>query len=341
MRIPVEAYLAHALDLRDEEKRLVEEFSLWLPNTIIDCHVHLNPPESLVGIDDALYRNMITTFPWFSIEQHKLVTSVFYPNKRVILLSFTMPYRGINFRLANGHILELAAADKDVKPILYGIPDDIDYTVKQLTSGRFFGLKMYMLYFEPPATRINQYFPDEILTFLDKIHGTAILHLPAPIVLSYEEVINTAQRFPEVQFVIAHMGSVTDSSQEIEQCYRRLEKISNLMFDTALVCSADALKLGLNIFGHKRIIYGTDQPLSLVRANAYINPALGERLATSYPYHWIDPNEQRQFASNAKNSVHLHWDVLRKLRESISDYGETTEVLEDIFCNNAERIFKL
>ncbi len=341
MRIPVEAYLAHALDLRDEEKRLAEEFSLWLPNIIIDCHVHLNPPESLVGIDDALYRNMITTFPWFSVEQHRSATKILYPNKRVILLAFSMPYRGIDFRLANRHLLELSVVDKDVRPVLYGIPDDIDYTVGQLATGKFFGLKMYMLYFKPAATSISQYFPDEILAFLDKIHGVAVLHLPVPIMLSYKEVIDTAQRFPGVQFVVAHMGSVTDSDKELEQCYRKLEKIPNLVFDTALVFSVGVLELGLNVFGHKRIIYGTDQPLNLVRARAYINPTLGERLVTSYPYHWIDPAEQEQFAFHVKNSVHLHWDVLRKLRKAISDYGENVRVLEDIFYNNAERIFKL
>jgi hypothetical protein len=252
-----------------------------------------------------------------------------------------MPYRGIDFRLANQCLLEWAIADPDVKPILYGIPDDINYTLAQLSSRKFFGLKMYMLYFRPPAVKICQYFPDDILAFMNKTEGVVILHPPSVITSSYEDVISTAQRFPGAKFVIAHMGSATLSSDGLEQCYRRLEKIPNLMFDTALTCSTEALKIGLNVFGHKRILYGTDQPLSLVRANVYIHPHSGERLATPYPYHWANQDEQRQFASLAKHSQHLHWNALTSLREAISTYGDTEKVREDIFYNNARGVFKL
>lgn len=339
--IPVEAYVEYALDLLPAERDLIEEFSAWLPGKIVDCHVHSNPPSSVVTIDEDMYRNMVTTFPHFTIEQHHRFTELLYPGKTVVLLPFTMPYRGIDFRAANKYLLDVASSDPTVRPVLYGLPDDASYTIGMLANPAFVGLKMYMLYFKPAASRISEFFTDEVLAHVNQIGGTVILHPPAPVTRSFRDIAETAERFPHITFVVAHMGSLTLSSEGVEEVYKKLAPITNLVFDTAIVPSSEILRMGLDVFGHSRILFGTDQPLSLVRANVCINPVLGERLATPYPYHWADPEEERGYAQYARGAVHLHWGTMRALREAIEAYGETPEVKQDVFCNNARRAFRL
>jgi hypothetical protein len=341
VEIPTDSYVKYALELLSAERELIDEFSGWLPDTIVDCHVHSNPPSSVVEIDDEMYRNMVTTFPHFTIEQHRRFTELLYPGKTVILLPFTMPYRGIDFRAANEYLLGVAGSDPTVRPVLYGLPDDPAYTTDMLSNPTFVGLKMYMLYFRPAASRISEFFTDEILAHVDLIGGTVILHPPAPVTKSFQDIVETAVRFPNVTFIIAHMGSLTLSSEGVEAVYKKLAPIANLLFDTAIVPSSEILGMGLDVFGHKRILFGTDQPLSLVRANVCINPVLGERLATPYPYHWADPEEERGYVRYAQGATHLHWGTMKALREAIAVYGETPEVVQDIFCNNAHRVFKL
>ncbi len=271
MRIPTDSYIEYALELLPAERELIGEFSSWLPDTTVDCHVHSNLPFSVVEIDDDMYRNMVTTFPHFTIKQYRRFNKLLYPGKTVILPPFTMSYRGIDFRAANKYLLDMAGSDPTVRPVLYGLPDDPTYTIDMLSNPAFVGLKMYMLYFRPAASRISEFFTDEILAHVNLIVGTVILHPPTPVTKSFWDVAETAMRFPNVTFVVAHMGSLTLSSKGVEAVYKELAPITNIVFDTVVIPFSEILRTGLNMFGHNRVLFGTDQPLSLVRANVCIN----------------------------------------------------------------------
>ncbi|PIR93383.1 hypothetical protein COT99_00960 [Candidatus Falkowbacteria bacterium CG10_big_fil_rev_8_21_14_0_10_43_10] len=147
-----EAYLTHAKKFTDAEYSLIKDFVDWLPETIIDCHAHCNLPEHVCMIDDRAYHHMLSTFPSFSLEESKELQMLLYPGKTVRTLQFPKTFRGINHKVANLYLLE-QSSNRD-RIALYGLPDDIGYTVGMLDHPRVSALKMYYSYLEPPAKEI-------------------------------------------------------------------------------------------------------------------------------------------------------------------------------------------
>ena len=87
-------------------------------------------------------------------------------------------------------------------------------------------------------------------------------------------------------------------------------------------------------------MYGSDAPLHLIRSVVYEHPQYGERLATTYPYHWVDPVEHEQFKSLAIRATHAHWQALSALKAAISELPDEVQHIakQKIFCDNA-RLF--
>ena len=58
-----------------------------------------------------------------------------------------------------------------------------------------------------------------------------------------------------------------------------IEGLDNLYFDTAVVCESGALEAIINKFGHERLLYGSDFPVTHARGRAV---TLGDS------FHWLD-----------------------------------------------------
>lgn len=257
------------------------------------------------------------------------------------MLVFPFAHRGIDPQAANDYILSFTTKDHSIIPVLYGLPDDIEYTVSKLKTGRFYGLKMYPAYFSPPAQKICEYFPNQILEQCEKIDIPIILHLPHSIVKCREELIAICRKFPNLKIILAHMGLAYLPLKGLKKTFSFLSKYKNINLDTAMVTSLRVFKMAIEIFGYHRLIYGTDQPLNLIRGKVYHNPTLGARVITEYPYHWINVEEQKRFSKYAIGAVHLHWEMLLALRKAIQSYEENKDIKKYIFKENAKRVFRL
>jgi len=339
--IPVDTYFEYALSLTPKEKELLKEFSKWLPHEIIDAHVHSNTRKQCKSIDEYYFHVPDTTFPWFEISKHIKVNRILYPTNKVKILVFPMPYRGIAHRAATDYIVYQATKNSTIAPILYGIPDDIRYTISMLQTGQFHGLKMYREYFSPPVKKIKEYFPARVLRCCEEINIPIILHLPRSLVECINELLAIIEEFPDLKIVLAHSGLVFSPSKNLTETFLRLNRCENVYFDTAMVTSAKVLKMVFDILGYHKIIFGTDQPLNLIRGRMYKNPTLGIRIATEYPYHWADLKEQKEFSQYSINSVHFHWEILLALQKAIWLYGEDKYIKNCIFRKNAKRVFGL
>lgn len=319
----------------------IKKLSKWLPKEIIDSHSHASAREQCKFLDGIFLSRVSSTFPWFEIDKHMRVNRVFYPLNKVKMLVFPIAHRGIDHRAANAYIAREADRNPLILPILYGIPDDIEYTLSKLKTGRFLGLKMYPAYFFPPAQKISEYFPHQVLKYCEEMAIPIILHLSCPVVDCRKELIMTARKFPDLKIVLAHMGLAYLPLKNLKKTFEQLSRYENINFDTAMVTSAEVFKTAMDLFGYHRIIYGTDQPLNLVRGRMLCEPKLGIRVITEYSYHWINPKEQRKFSQYAIDTVHLHWEMLLALKKGIQSCEENKDAKEYIFRKNAQRVFNL
>lgn len=279
-------YLENSLCFTEKEKLFVEEFSRWLPNEIVDCHSHSGLREHVYEVDEEMFNQMISTFVGFSLEDSRQVESAFFAEKDLKKLRFPFPFRGIDIKAANTYLLR--NVNSPDKVALCGIPNEIDYTISMLRTGKFSALKMYHQQFNPPSKQIYEYFPPEVLESAQELGVPIILHLPKIITLCKDQLLDVVKAFPKLKISLAHLGLANLPVANLGKTYNEFSKYPNIFLDTSAIISEEVLILALKAFGYKRIMYGSDEPVNIIRSVVYNNPKLGQRIVTEYMYHRVN-----------------------------------------------------
>ena len=332
-------YFRHALSLKPEEEALRIKMEEWLPERIIDTHAHCNLESHVKSVNPHAYGHMLSTFTHLSLEDSIKLREIFYPNKIVQTLRFPKTFRGIDHVSANEYLLE-NSPDTD-RVAVFGLPENIDYTVRMMHSPRASALKMYWSYVDPPAEKIYDFFTPEILEEAQKMELPIILHLPKMIIHMIDDLTKVLSDFPRLKVVLAHIGLSKLMVPGLEEAFSKTAAFDNVWVDTALNPSAEVISSALNRFGCERVMYGSDEPLNLIRSVAYEHPTKGERIVTDYQYHWVDVEDHTIYGRLAKNAVHAQWRCVEALRTAINQYSvaEQESVKRQVFHDNAKLFF--
>ncbi len=337
--VPVADHLRHALNLKPQEVALRKELEEWLPAVIIDCHAHCNLEAHVKQVSDYAYKHMMTSFTYLCLEDSARLQDLFFPFRKVRSLRFPKTFRGIDHRAANEYLLNESPEDDRIA--VFGLPEDFDYTVGIMRHPRASALKMYWSYVDPPAKKIYDFFTPEILEEAQALDLPIILHLPKMIVHTCDDLMSMLSDFPRLRVVLAHLGLSKLLVPGLEEAYQRAARSPNVWLDTALNPSPEVVSLALECFGRDRIMFGSDEPLNLLRSVAYEHPEKGERIVTDYQYHWVDPVEYAEYGHLAKDAVHAQWQCVFAIKKAIESYpsGEQEALKELIFRKTAEEVF--
>lgn len=332
-------YLEYAMLFKPEEVILRNQLMQWLPEEIIDTHSHSNLPKHVSALDPNILRHMMSTFPYFSLEESYSTKETFFPGKKTQSLRFPNAFRGIDHRAANDYLLDNSPSQDRVG--LYGIPTDIPYTTQMLRRPNVSALKMYPAFFNPPAQEIYDYFKPEILEEAQALGVPIILHLPRMITGCVDDLQRVIEDFPRLRIVLAHLGLPHLVVPGLQEVYEKFSGNDNLFMDTAMIPSPEVVSMGIDTFGIDKIMFGSDEPLNLVRATVYNNPRLGQRLITEKDYHWVDGKEHEEYQELAKGVVHMHWQSLLALKHAIDNLpvSQQEAFRNHIFKTNAEGLF--
>ena len=333
--------LAYARKIKACEREISEKINLWLPDTFIDAHAHSNLPEHVLSISPRIFGHSMSTFSSFSIEDSREFSQILHPGKKVFTLRFPHVFSGLDHKAANTYLYANCSYKDFVAA--FGLYDNMDYTSSLICDPKTRALKMYYAYKDPPASHIYDIFPPAILETAQSAGVPIILHPPLPITKCLDQVKTLVSDFPSIKICIAHLGWETHRSSKLKEAYFELRKSKNVYLDTALVTSEQVIALALASFGPDRIIYGSDQPLNLIRANNYIHPQLGARWVTEFPYHWARPDEQRAYRHLALNATLMHWPPLVAIQKVVEEYPKSERLMikNNIFYENAKRFYKL
>lgn len=339
MDIPTDRYLKHAKTFLPEEKKIQKALLHWIPNKVIDVHAHSNKAEHVQKIIPGIYHHIISTFPHFSIEESQQMTKLFFPGITVRKLRFPTPYIGIAHKQANQYLLENTPHHDKIA--LCAIPNDIEYTNKMLKSGFFSGLKVYYYYTTPPKSLIYDFCPHEILEQAESTSVPIILHLPKPITQSISDLNRLQNDFPKLIIVLAHMGLAHLPTPELDECYKKAAKSEYTFLDTSMIASKEVLYKAMQIFGTERIMFGSDEPIHMLRCSIYQNPKRGPRLISDYPYHWTDIDEHHKFKHLAGSLIHAIWKSINAIKDAISllPLSIQDKVKTQIFYSNAQSVY--
>lgn len=335
-----EEYLEYASRMTTAELDLMKSLNDWLPNSIIDCHAHCNLQEHIHSIRLRDFNHMISTFPSFSLNESLYWNRLFHENKKIRTLRFSGVMYGTDHIKANAYLLDNSPADDKVA--LFGLPDDIEYTIRMLDHHRVSALKMYAAYFEPAARQIFDFFPKGVLEVAQNKNIPIILHLPLKISSCIGQILTLIACFPKLKICLAHIGLEEIVTNSLTQALKSVSQFSNVYFDTALVQSSDVIREAVKIVGPEKVMYGSDAPFNLIRSTTYINPELGWRLVTEHSYHWVNAEEHKSYKHLALDVPHDHWQAIAAIRNGLSHFSISDQsfMKQLIFHDNAKLFYE-
>lgn len=109
----------------------------------------------------------------------------------------------------------------------------------------------------------------------EKYHLPVAVHTGGCEEASPVHVCNMAKRYPNVNFIMVHMGLGTDNHEAIDL----MAQAENLIADTTWVPMESAAEI-IRRYGSRRIVFGTDSPIDGVdtyRFNRFGEPSLYQR----------------------------------------------------------------
>jgi len=341
-----QAYFTHSMRIKHNEIEFRDQLDDELPTDIIDAHVHASRGEDFdVTKAQGIMDKSASTYPETTIEQSHQIDTILHPNQNVRKLRFAHAFAGINHAAVNAYLLE-QSPPKD-RVALFGISEndeEVEYTREELRSGKYFGLKMYYCSGTTEKKNLYEYFPREVLEVAQKVDVPIILHLPKTVSRSLDELDALTADFPHLRLMLAHVGVTWTYPSDFESTMAKVASHTNIFVDTSGVTDASIIQTALEQLGPGRVLYGSDEPLNLLREHTYVNPNLGPRLVTDYPYHWVNPSEYREYGHLLpENVMYCELQQVGALTTAIRGLAlsarQKNAVTQAVFHDNALREF--
>jgi len=156
-----------------------------------------------------------------------------------------------------------------------------------------------------------------------------------------EDLLKLLIDFPKLVVVLAHLGLHKIPVPGLLEAYKKIARFDQVVLDTAMNPSSEVIGMAVNAFGSGRIMFGSDEPVNMLRYTAYMNPERGQRVVTEYKYHWVNADEHEKYSHLAKDAVHVHWQSIIAIKKVIQSLPKKERGIarENIFHNNAKEVF--
>ncbi len=239
----------------------------WIPDKIIDAHVHIhkNFGQSLFN---PKAQNPGQTFNWFDLGAHEFIF-----NKLGISVS---DYRAIVFGLPfsdyeedNNNYLHDYFLDN---PRIYSIPCLTHKIALKQTSELdcSFGLKTKIRTKTKNSTNeIINNFSEELWQKLNSAGSFLIIHLPKNIYDNADELIFLANKYKKINFIVAHLGGFYIFDDRLSLALHKIKPCNNIFFDTAMVTDTKVIYSAVTIIGCHRVLFGSDAPFGYFKGGFY------------------------------------------------------------------------
>ena len=331
------------IDVTPYDKKVwEEELCDFLPDKIFDAHMHIWEPGTRKGgqkgcvtwtsivAPDMTYENMVETY------------SKVFPGKQVKQLIMASPL--CDLKLGNDYTLK--CAKQYGHPALYCTNWDTDEAeIFEALKNGFCGIKPYQnnspSYIPAAEVRIFDFLTPRQLEFMDKIHGTVILHIPRN--LRLRDPINLAQlmeideKYPNAKVIVAHVGRAYIPS-DVGDAFEILKHTKNLYFDFSANTSDFAMQKMFEAISTDRILFGTDMPFSKMRMyrieenGTYVNVVPRGRYGDVSK----DPHMKESDETEITTFV---YEELRAFKRAATAVGLTRDDVEKLMYKNAEKLF--
>ena len=264
-------------------------------------------------------------------------------NREVVCNGIATPYTELRDKSERQKMTDFIVNEpnkytKNVAEIHVRLDDTVEDIEAQLIHPEIIGFKCYHLLSDRNDTfnaSIGEYLP-ESAWYVENERGLVItLHMVRPKALADEDnrtyIKEMSKRYPNATLILAHAARSFAAWTAIEYV-GELASCENVWFDFSGVCESPAIVAILNKSGVSRCMWGSDWPVTM---------SVGKAISIGDTFYWIGKNDFEHF--NSKTEFHT-WLVgtknLMAVREACMLTNLNEDTVEDLFYNNAARLFK-
>lgn len=273
-------------EVREIDKRIYEnELFGFLPDEIIDIHTHVHSKKN------KKKKNTDRQVMWPSLvaeentgEQITKTYQLMFPGKKVTPMIFTTANKNEDYEATNEYVAG-ESAEFGYPALYFSMPWQTNEQLKNKCSeGNFLGLKSYLSFAPDDKAEadieIYDFFPRHQLEAADRNGWIVMLHIPRhgrlgdPV--NQRQLIEIDQRYPNAKVIVAHIGRAY-ADVDAKDAFNILSNTRNLLFDFSANTNENMMYMALKTFGPKRVLFGSDLPITrmrtkrIIRNNSYVN----------------------------------------------------------------------
>ena len=337
------------VNVTDYDKKVYEEeLSDFLPDTIVDAHVHIYKQE--MQQEKAEDRKGCVNWPHMvapdlTIDDMNMSFSQMFPGKNVKAVIMGMP----TCRLGEVNDYVLAESKKAALPALYctnwDMPKEELYAA--MKAG-FVGIKPYQNNVAPyiPAkeVRIFDMLPHHHMEVMNELGGIVMLHIPRSLrlrdPLNLAQMLEIEEKYPNAKVIIAHIGRAYVPG-DFGDAFEVLKNTKNMLFDFTANTLDLAIRNCIEMVGPKRIMFGSDMPITKMRMYRVCEPDKYVNVVPRGFYGDVsgDPN-MREVDDYAEMTTFMY-EELRAFKRASCELGLSKDDVYDIMCGNAAKLFNI
>jgi glutamate-1-semialdehyde 2,1-aminomutase len=314
------------------------ELNSFVPAQIFDAHAHWYradhfPAENIPGLIKS--GPPVAGSAEFDREMEPLI-----PNRTTEGLFFPYPHPQLDVDAANAFLYDQLLKRPGSRGQMLITPNqDPEFIRESVRRCGFVGLKCYHVYSPRRPTfdsLIEEYLPEEQVRVAHEEGLTITLHMVRARALADTSnqvtIRRYCERYPNMRLILAHAARGFNAHHTMLGI-DSLRGLDNIWFDTSAVTDSGAIEAIITTLGHKRVLYGSDFPITHLRGRCV---ALGDSFL------WISANNTDLNVPYAQlDLAFVGHESLRTLKVAAMSTRLTDSQVEDVFSRNARELFGL
>ncbi len=335
---PVKKYKTGNWTFTETDAVIAAAVQKYLPDRLFDIHAHLyrkndlgRPCPEFVGqgpdiADVDVWRTLLGDL----CGAERLAGALFVP----------YPVKTGDVEAGNAFLVEQVDRAERNRGLIVVMPDsDPAKTELYFQNPKIIGFKPYHVFARRKQTfdaALEEYLPEWVWEMAHAHRAVILLHLVRHAALSDPQNQRSIRvyctKYPKATLILAHAGRGFHAPNTI-QALPALKDIDNLYFDSAAVCEPDALMAIVKTFGPRRLLWGSDFPVSQQR---------GKCVTVGDTFSWICPKRiDVDSAAPACHPTLVGLESLRALTLAAELMDLSPKDLEDICFHNARRVLRI
>ena len=329
-----------------DKKVYEEQLKDFLPDNIIDVHIHLWEPGTKRNEDNAtkgMQSWVDLVAPDCTYEDLEKSYEQMFPDKKVKAVLMTDP----TCILDKENKYVIGKAKEHNLPAFYCTtyatpPEEIR---KAITEDGFCGIKPYLNnspdYIPADEVRIYDFLPPEHLEVVNELGGVIMLHIPRsgrlkdPVNLA--QMVEIDEKYPNAKVIIAHIGRAY-CEEDFGNGFEVLSKTKNLMVDFTANTQYKAMVEAVKAVGVKRFMFGSDMPITKMRMYRICENGTYINVVPRGSYGNVEDDPHMRETDEADVTTFMYEELLA-FKKCAEELGLSKQDVKDIMCDNAARLF--